>query len=98
LIRVQLPPQLRILANIHGEIKLDINGQITQKAIIDTIEANYPTLRGTIRDGATQKRRPLLRFYACKQDLSHEPPDALLPTPVQTGEEPFLIIAAVAGG
>jgi hypothetical protein len=98
MIRVLLPPHLRTLAHINGEVKLEIKGQATQRSLIDTLEANYPALSGTIRDYTTQKRRDLLRFYACQEDLSNEPPDTPLPYAVQTGEEPFLIIAAVAGG
>jgi hypothetical protein len=98
MIRVVLPPHLRTLAHIQGEVKLEVQGQATQRSIIDALEANYPTLRGTIRDYTTQKRRALLRFYACQEDLSEAMPDVPLPHAVQTGEEPFLIIAAVAGG
>jgi len=98
MIRVVLPPQLRNLAHIEGEVKVDVKGQATQRSVIDALEVSYPTLRGTIRDDATQKRRSLLRFYACQEDLSNEPPDTPLPKAVQNGEEPFLIIAAVAGG
>ena len=98
MIRVILPPHLRTLAHINGEVKLEIKGQATQRSVIDALEASYPALSGTIRDYTTQKRRALLRFYACQEDLSNEPPDTPLPQTVQTGEEPFLIIAAVAGG
>jgi hypothetical protein len=98
MIRVILPPHLRILARIDGEVKLDIKGQATQRSVIDALEASYPALNGTIRDPTTQKRRALLRFYACEGDLSNEPPDTPLPKAVQTGEEPFLVVAAVAGG
>jgi molybdopterin converting factor small subunit len=98
MIRVVLPAHLRILAHIQGEVKLEVQGQATQRTVIDALEASYPMLRGTIRDYTTQKRRALLRFYACQEDLSNETPDAPLPYAVQTGEEPFLIIAAVAGG
>lgn len=98
MIRVVLPPHLRTLAHIQGEVKLEVQGQATQRSVIDALEANYPMLRGTIRDYTTQKRRALLRFYACQEDLSEAMPDAPLPHAVQTGEEPFLIITAVAGG
>lgn len=98
MIRVLLPPHLRVLAHIEGEVNIEIKGHATQRSVIDALEANYPTLSGTIRDYATQKRRTFLRFYACQEDLSNEAPDALLPKAVQNGEEPFLIIAAVAGG
>jgi hypothetical protein len=98
MIRVMLPPHLRTLAHINGEVRLEIKGQATQRSLIDTLEASYPALSGTIRDYTTQKRRALLRFYACQEDLSNEPPDTPLPQAVQTGDEPFLIIAAVAGG
>jgi molybdopterin synthase sulfur carrier subunit len=98
MIRVVLPPHLRTLANIHGEVKLEIMGQATQRSVLDALEAGYPMLRGTIRDQVSQKRRDFLRFYACQEDFSNEPADAPLPDAVQTGEEPFLVIAAVAGG
>jgi len=98
MIRVILPPHLRVLAQIDGEVKLEIKGQATQRSVIDALEASYPMLSGTIRDHTTQKRRAFLRFYACEEDLSNESPDTLLPKPVQTGEEPLLVIAAVAGG
>jgi hypothetical protein len=98
MIRVVIPPHLRALAQIEGEVKLEIKGQATQRSVLDALEANYPMLRGTIRDYITQKRRDFLRFYACQEDFSNESPDAPLPTPVQTGKEPFLVIAAVAGG
>ena len=98
MIRVILPPPLRVLTHIDGEVKLEIKGQATQRSVIDALEASYPMLSGTIRDHNTQKRRAFLRFYACQEDLSNEPPDTPLPKPVQNGEEPFLVIAAVAGG
>jgi len=98
MIRVVIPPHLRALAHIEGEVKLEIKGQATQRSILDALEAKYPMLRGTIRDHITQKRRDFLRFYACQEDFSNDSPDAPLPNPVQTGEEPFLVIAAVAGG
>jgi hypothetical protein len=98
MIRVVIPPHLRALAHIEGEVKLEIKGQATQRSVLDALEAKYPMLRGTIRDYITQKRRDFLRFYACQEDFSNDSPDAPLPNPIQTGEEPFLVIAAVAGG
>jgi hypothetical protein len=89
---------LRTLARINGEVLLDVEGLVTQRSVLDAIEARYPMLRGTIRDHLTQKRRPFVRFFACEQDLSHESPDAALPDPVRTGAEPFLIVGAMAGG
>jgi hypothetical protein len=98
MIRVVLPPHLRGLARITGEVKLELDGQPTQRAVLDALEASYPMLRGTIRDHTSQQRRPFLRFFACETDLSHEPPDAPLPDAVASGAEPLLIIGAVAGG
>ena len=98
MIRVILPGHLRTLAHIDGEVKLDIEGQATQRSVLDALEACYPMLRGTIRDHVTQQRRPFLRFFACEEDLSHELPDAPLPEAVASGAEPFLIIGAIAGG
>jgi hypothetical protein len=98
MIRVILPPHLRSLAQIEGEVQVEVKGQATQRSVLDALEVSYPTLRGTIRDHVTQKRRAFLRFYACQEDLSNEQPDAPLPNAVQNGEEPFLVIAAVAGG
>ena len=98
MIRIVLPPHLRILAHVEGELELDVKGQATQRTVLDALEATYPMLRGTIRDHVTQKRRAFIRFYACQEDLSNEPLDAPLPNPVQTGEEPYLVIGAVAGG
>jgi molybdopterin converting factor small subunit len=98
MIRVVLPAHLRTLARIDGEVKLDVNGQVTQRSVLDALEARYPMLRGTIRDHVTQQRRPFLRFFACEEDLSHEAPDAPLPDAVVSGKEPFLIIGAIAGG
>jgi hypothetical protein len=86
------------LARIAGEVTLDIEGQATQRSVLDVLESRYPMLRGTIRDHVTQRRRPFVRFYACEQDLSHESPDAPLPDAVATGAEPFLIVGAMAGG
>jgi molybdopterin synthase sulfur carrier subunit len=98
MIRVVLPPHLRTLARVDGEVKLQIEGPATQRSVLDALEATYPMLRGTIRGHLTQRRRPFLRFFACEQDLSHELPDALLPEPVAAGAEPFLIVGAMAGG
>ena len=98
MIRVQLPYHLRNLAKISGEVQLEITGVVTQRSVLDALEAKYPVLRGTIRDHVTQQRRPFLRFFACEEDLSHEPPDALLPEAVAAGKEPFLVIGAIAGG
>ena len=98
MIRVVLPAHLRTLAHIDGEVKLEVEGQVTQRSVLDALEARYPMLCGTIRDHVTQKRRPFLRFFACGQDLSLEPPDAPLPEAVVSGAEPFLVIGAIAGG
>jgi hypothetical protein len=98
LIRVVLPAHLKTLAHADGEVKLEVAGQVTQRSVLDALEARYPMLRGTIRDHVTQQRRAFLRFFACEQDLSHESPDAPLPDEVASGKEPFLIIGAVAGG
>jgi sulfur-carrier protein len=98
MIRVRLPQHLRILAQADREIELQVDGPVTQSAILDALEAAYPMLRGTIRDNVTRQRRPLVRFFAIQQDLSHEPPDAPLPEAVATGAEPFLIVGAMAGG
>jgi molybdopterin synthase sulfur carrier subunit len=98
MIRVVLPAHLRTLAHVDGEVKLEIQGQATQRSVLDALEARYPMLRGTIRDHVTQERRPFLRFFACEEDLSHEAPDAPLPDAVASGAEPFLVIGAIAGG
>src|SRR5215208_4302490 len=98
MIRVTLPAHLRKLAQIDGEVQLDIEGQVTQRSVLDAVEERYPMLRGTIRDQTTQKRRAFVRFFACQQDLSHEAPDAPLPGAVATGADPFMIIGAIAGG
>ena len=98
MIRVVLPAHLRTLARVDGEVKLEIEGPVTQRSVLDALEARYPMLRGTIRDHVTQKRRAFLRFFACEQDLSHELPDAPLPNAVATGTEPLLIVGAMAGG
>ena len=98
MIRIVLPAHLRTLARVDGEVKLDVEGQATQRAVLDALEARYPMLRGTIRDHVTQRRRAFVRFFACEQDLSHESPDASLPDAVATGAEPLLIVGAMAGG
>ena len=98
LIRVALPAHLRTLARVDGEVQLQVSGQVTQCSVLDALEARYPMLRGTIRDQRTGKRRAFIRFFACQQDLSHDPPDAVLPEPVLAGTEPYLIVGAMAGG
>jgi sulfur-carrier protein len=98
MIRVELPQHLRTLAHVGREVTLDVEGPVTQRSVLDALEAQYPMLRGTIRDHDTQKRRAFLRFFACEQDLSHESPDAPLPEAVASGKEVFLIIGAIAGG
>jgi len=98
MIRVVLPAHLRTLAHVDGELKLDVEGQATQRSVLDALEACYPMLRGTIRDRVTHQRRPFVRFFACEEDLSHELPDAPLPDAVATGTEPFLVVGAMAGG
>jgi sulfur-carrier protein len=98
MIRVTLPAHLRKLAQVDGEVRLDIEGQVTQRSVLDAIEARYPMLQGTIRDHVTQRRRAFVRFFACGEDLSHELPDAPLPEAVATGAEPFRIVGAIAGG
>ncbi|HWR36800.1 MAG TPA: MoaD/ThiS family protein [Clostridia bacterium] len=98
MIRVVLPAHLRTLARADGEVKLEVEGLATQSSILDALETLYPVLRGTIRDHVTQKRRPFVRFFACEQDLSHEPPDTPLPEAVAAGAEPFLVVGAIAGG
>ena len=98
MIRVLLPAHLRTLAHVSGEVTLQVEGPVTQRSVLDALEARYPVLRGTIRDHVTQQRRPFLRFFACAEDLSHQPPDAPLPDAVVAEAEPFLVIAAVAGG
>jgi sulfur-carrier protein len=97
-IRVILPPNLRTLAHIDGEVELDLNGTPSQRSLLDAVEAKYPMLRGTMRDHVTEVRRPMVRFFACGEDLSHQSPDAPLPTAIVNGAEPFLIIGAIAGG
>jgi sulfur-carrier protein len=98
MIRVILPPHLRTLAHVRGDVELEVTGPVTQRTVLDALEARYPMLRGTIRDHATQQRRAFLRFFACEEDLSHEPPDAPLPDAVASGKEPFIVIGAIAGG
>ena len=98
MIRVELPQHLRTLAKVGREVQLEIEGPVTQRSVLDALEARYPMLQGTIRDHDTLKRRAFLRFFACEQDLSHDPPDAPLPESVASGKEPFLIIGAIAGG
>jgi hypothetical protein len=98
MIRVVLPLHLRTLAQVSGEVKLELTAPATQRAVLDALEARHPVLRGTIRDHVTHKRRPFVRFFACEQDLSHEAPDAPLPEAVATGAERFMIVGAIAGG
>jgi molybdopterin converting factor small subunit len=98
MIRVVLPAHLRKLAHLQGEVHLEVEGPVTQRSVLDALEARFPMLRGTIRDHDTHRRRPLVRFFACSDDLSHEPPDAPLPDAVATGAEPFLVLGAIAGG
>ncbi len=98
MIRVVLPYHLRNMARVEGEVKLDIDGVITQQSVLDELEARYPMLRGTIRDQVTHQRRAFVRFFACEQDLSHEPSDATLPAAVAAGTEPLLVVGAMAGG
>jgi molybdopterin synthase sulfur carrier subunit len=98
MIRVVLPAHLRKLARVDGEVRVEVEGGVTQRSVLDALEAHYPVLRGTIRDHITQRRRPFVRFFACEQDLSNELPDAPLPDAVATGREPFLVVGAMAGG
>ncbi|PYL66484.1 MAG: hypothetical protein DMF20_06540 [Verrucomicrobia bacterium] len=98
MIRVVLPPHLRTLARVYGDVELDLNATVTQRSILDELETRYPMQRGTMRDHVTQLRRPLVRFFACGEDLSHESPDAPLPEAIAKGSEPFVIIGAIAGG
>ena len=98
MIRVILPAHLRNLARANGEVELEVEGPVTQRSVLDALEARYPTLQGTLRDHVTQKRRPFVRFFACEEDLSHESPDAPLPEAVAKGAEPFLVVGAIAGG
>jgi sulfur-carrier protein len=98
MVRVILPVHLRTLARVDGEVTLDVEGEVTQGSVLDALESRYPVLCGTIRDHVTRQRRPFLRFFACDEDLSHEPPDAPLPQAVASGAEPFLVVGAIAGG
>jgi hypothetical protein len=98
MIRVVLPQHLRTLARVDGEVALDVDAPITQRSILDALEARYPMLRGTVRDHTTQRRRPLVRFFACEEDLTHDAPDDPLPDAVASGAEPFFIVGAIAGG
>ena len=98
MIRVVLPAHLRSLAHVEGEVTLEVKGPVTQRSILDALEAAHPMLLGTLRDHVTKQRRPFVRFFACEQDFSHEPPDAPLPDAVATGAEPFLVVGAIAGG
>jgi hypothetical protein len=98
MIRVVLPFHLRTLARVEGEVQLRVEGPVTQRSVLDALEACYPVLRGTIRDHVTQRRRPWLRFFACREDLSHEEPDSQLPEAVASGTEPFMVVGAIAGG
>ena len=98
MIRVILPTHLRVLANAPREVQVEVQGPVTQRSILDALEAKYPTLRGTMRDHVTQRRRPLVRFFACEEDVSQESPDAALPEKIASGAEPFFIIGAIAGG
>jgi molybdopterin synthase sulfur carrier subunit len=98
MIRIVLPAHLRKLAHVDGEVNVNVEGQVTQRSVLDALEAQYPTLRGTIRDHDTKKRRAFVRFFACGQDLSHESPDTPLPDAVATGAEPFMVVGAIAGG
>jgi sulfur-carrier protein len=98
MIRVVLPVHLRTLARIDGEVELDVRGPVTQRSVLDALEVRFPMLRGTLRDQVTQQRRAFVRFFACEQDISQDPPDAPLPDPVVKGVEPFLVVGAIAGG
>jgi molybdopterin converting factor small subunit len=98
MIRVVLPAHLRTLAHVQGEVEVDVKGPPTQRSVLDALEARYPALRGTIRDTATQRRRPFVRFFACEEDLSHDPPDVPLPDAVATGVQPLIVVGAMAGG
>ena len=98
MIRVVLPAHLRTLARVSGEVRVEVPAPVTQRAVLDALEASYPMLRGTMRDHTTQRRRPFVRFFACQKDLSHDPADKPLPEAVVTGAEPFLIVGAIAGG
>jgi molybdopterin synthase sulfur carrier subunit len=97
-IRVVLPAHLRTLASLEGEARVEVEGEVTQRSLLDALEAAYPVLRGTIREHGTRRRRPFVRFFACEEDLSHEPPDAPLPAAIASGAEPFMVVGAMAGG
>lgn len=97
-VRVVLPSMLRLVARVEGEVRLEVPTPVTARGILDALEARHPKLRGTIRDHETGRRRPLLRYYACREDLSHDPPDAPLPDAIARGEEPFLVVGSIAGG
>jgi len=98
MIRVVLPYHLRNLARVEGEVQIEVENPVTLGAVLDSLEAQYPVLRGTVRDHGTLKRRPFVRFFACKEDMSNDPPETVLPGAVRSGEEPFLIVGAMAGG
>jgi sulfur-carrier protein len=98
IVRITLPAHLRKLAQVDGEVKVEIDGTVTQRSVLDALEARYPMLRGTIRDHVTQRRRAFVRFFACGEDLSHDTPDALLPEAIASGAEPFMVVGAIAGG
>ena len=98
MIRVVIPQHLRTLAHVQGELQVEVTGAVTQRSVLDAVEARYPMLQGTIRDHITQKRRPYLRFFGCEEDLSHESPDTPLPEAIASGKEPFLVIGSIAGG
>jgi hypothetical protein len=98
MIRVVLPQHLRTLARVDGEVALDVSGEVTQRSILNALEERYPMLRGTVRDHTTQRRRPLVRFFACEQDVTHDEPDDPLPDAISSGAEPFFIVGAIAGG
>jgi molybdopterin synthase sulfur carrier subunit len=98
MIRIVLPPHLRTLAQVRGDLELEVRSPVTQRSVLDALEIRYPMLRGTIRDQVTQQRRPFLRFFACEEDLSHESPDTPLPDSVASGAEPLIILGAIAGG
>ena len=97
-VRVVLPAHLRALAGVDGEVRVDVHGEVSQRSVLDAVEVRFPMLAGTIRDRATARRRPFVRFFACEEDLSHDPPDSPLPERVARGEEPFLVIGAMSGG
>jgi hypothetical protein len=98
MIRVVLPQHLRTLARVDGEVALDVSGEVTQRSILNALEERYPMLRGTVRDHSTQRRRPLVRFFACERDVTHDEPDVPLPGAIASGAEPFFIVGAIAGG